>query len=190
MARYCGSTVSIIDWDQVLKICIDSDSGDLNTVTSVVDRSEASSEGALLTSYRSIIDTWKKADYDLGDIFWYDYYPGIHFDMSVQDKFAEFVNAEPRRVFVSEVFPGRMVPYHWDVEDKEEQWLKEGSLKRWICFMDQPRWGSVLVLENQCFYNTEQGAVYEWNDYRSYHGAGVCGTHKQYLFHFLGKPND
>ena len=54
--------------------------------------------------------------------------------------------------------------------------------------MDKPRWGSVLILENECFHNVEQGAVYEWDNYKSYHAGTSCGTHNQYLFHFLGRP--
>lgn len=190
MARLVGYTNNIIDWKPVLDGCKKRNDGDLNTVTSVVDRSEATAEGILLDSYRGIIDTWKTAGYDLNDIFWYDYYPGIHFDTEIQNFFASIVNAEPRRVFVSEVYPGRMVPYHWDVEDREEEWLKQGKLKRWVCFIDEPQWGSALILEDQCFYNVPQGQIWEWNNYRSFHAAAVCGAHRQYLFHFLGTPND
>ena len=188
MPKYFGTTEGIIDWDPIVEICKQSNDGDENTVTSVVDRSEAEAEGPLLQSYRSIIDTWKDAGYKLEDIIWHDYYPGEHFDIEVQNKFADIVNADPRRVFVSDVAPGRNVPYHWDVEDKEEEWLAEGELKRWVCFMDKPRWGSVLILEDECFHNVEQGAVYEWDHYRSYHAGTVAGQHHQYLFHFLGRP--
>ena len=190
MPKYVGTTTNIIDWDPVVQLCKGCNTGDKNTVTSVVDRSEAGAEGTLLHSYRGIIDTWKNAGYKLEDIYWHDYYPGEHFDIAIQTKFAEIVNAQPRRVFVSDVAPGRNVPYHWDVEDKEEEWLAEGTLKRWVCFIDKPRWGSVLILEDECFHNVEQGAIYEWDNYRSYHAGTSCGEHNQYLFHFLGRPND
>lgn len=188
MPKYYGTTQGLIDWDPIVKLCIESTTGDLNTVTTVVDRSEAEAEGELLNSYRGIIETWQDAGYNLKDIYWHDYYPGEHFDIAVQNTFADLVNADPRRVFVSEVDPGRNVPYHWDVEDKEQEWLAEGELKRWVVFMDKPRWGSVLILEDECLYNVEQGAIYEWDNYRSYHAGTNCGKDKQYLFHFLGKP--
>ena len=168
MPRYFGTTDGIINWDPIVEICAQSKNGDKNTVTSVVDRSEAEAEGSLLESYRGIIDTWRNAGYKLEDIVWHDYYPGEHFDIEIQNKFANVVNADPLRVFVSDVAPGRNVPYHWDVEDKEDEWLAEGELKRWVCFMDKPRWGSVLILEDECFHNVEQGAIYEWDNYRSY----------------------
>lgn len=188
MPRYFGTTDGIIDWDPIVQICEKCDAGDKNTVTSVVDRSEAEADGSLLESYRGIIGTWQEAGYDLKDIYWHDYYPGEHFDIEIQNRFADIVNADPRRVFVSDVAPGRNVPYHWDVEDKEEEWLAEGKLKRWVCFMDKPRWGSVLILEDECFHNVKQGAIYEWDNYRSHHAGTCVGQHHQYLFHFLGKP--
>ena len=190
MPRYFGNTKDAIDWNEVVTLCQVSTTGDRNTVTSVVDRSEAGAEGKLLDSYRDVIGTWENAGYNLKDIYWHDYYPGEHFDIEVQNKFAELVNAQPLRVFVSEVDPGRNVPYHWDVEDKEDEWLKEGKLKRWVCFIDKPRWGSVLILENECFHNIEQGTIVEWDNYRSHHSGTNMGTYKQYLFHFLGRPND
>lgn len=190
MARYLGNTNSIIDWDLIVDTCANCNTGDLNTPSGVIDRSEAEAEGELLDSYKSIMNTWISAGYNLPDIVWYDYYPGDHFDIEVQNKFAEFVNAEPRRIFVSDVAPGKNVPYHWDVEDKEKEWLQEGSLKRWVCFIDKPRWGSVLILEDECFHMAEQGEVWEWDSYRSFHAGTNCGQHNQYLFHFLGKPND
>lgn len=189
MPKYFGTTEGIIDWNPVVQACEQCTTGDKNTVTSVVDRSEAEAEGPLLESYRGIINTWQNAGYSLEEIYWHDYYPGEHFDIEIQNKFAKIINAEPLRVFVSEVDPGRNVPYHWDVEDKEDEWLKLGELKRWVCFMDKPRWGNILILEDECFHNSPQGEIWEWDNYRSYHAGTSMGIHKQYLFHFLGRPN-
>jgi len=189
MTKYVGSTEDLIDWDSVIASIIPR-SGDYNSVTSVVDRSESnwSDVPELLGSYHEIIDTWQKANYDLTNIEWWDYYPGQHFDVSIQNKFAEFVNAEPLRVFISEVMPGQCVPYHWDVEDHEEEWLKLGTLVRYVCFIDKPKFGHVLIIDQECFYNTEQHLVYEWDNYKYHHAGTNCGTEPYYLFHFLGRP--
>ena len=48
MPKFFGSTQSIIDWDPIVKKCMECTTGDKNTVTSVVDRSEAESDGPLL----------------------------------------------------------------------------------------------------------------------------------------------
>lgn len=188
MPKYIGTTNGIIDWNPIVEACYASDTGDFNTVTTVVDRSEAEAKDELLSKYHDVISTWESGGYNLSEIQWYDYYPDTHYDIEIQNKFANIVNADPLRVFVSEVHPGRTVPYHWDVEDKEQEWLQQGELKRWVCFIDKPRWGSVLILEDECFHNVTQGSIYEWNYYRSYHAGTSCGQYSQYLFHFLGRP--
>jgi len=189
MTKYIGTTKDIIDWDGVLEKIVPR-TGDYNSVKSVVDRSESNWEDdpTLLGSYHEVIGTWKKANYDLNNIEWWDYYPGNHFDASIQDKFADLVNADPLRVFISEVMPGQCVPYHWDVEDHEEEWLKIGPLMRYVCFVDKPKFGHVLIVDQECFYNAEQHLIYQWNNYRDHHAGTNCGTEPYYLFHFLGRP--
>jgi hypothetical protein len=180
------TTKGLIEWDTILSAIVPK-SGDHNTVTSVVDRSSAIDDSPLLKSYQQVIKTWNDADYDLKNIEWWDYYPGQHFDIKVQEQFSDLVNADPRRVFVSEVFPGCNVPYHWDVEDKEEEWIAVGDeLIRYVCFIDRPQFGHVLILDQECFYNVEQHTVHKWSSYKNYHAGTNCGVRPYYLFHFLG----
>lgn len=191
MAKLIGTTDGIIDWDPIVDLCAECTTGDYNSVKSVVERSEGNwrDNPELLGSYHDVINTWDQAGYNLEEIEWWDYYPGEHFDIEIQNKFAEIVDAQPLRVFVSDVRPGTNAPYHWDVEDKEQEWLAQGELKRWVCFMDKPRWGTVLILEDEAFHNVPQGQIWEWDSYRSYHAGTCMGIHHQYLFHFLGRPN-
>lgn len=189
MMKYVGSTKDLINWDAVIATIVPR-TGDYNSVTSVVDRSESNWTDApkLLGSYHEIINTWQKANYDLTNIEWWDYYPGEHFDINVKETFADLVNADPLRVFISEVMPGQCVPYHWDVEDHEDKWLELGALVRYVCFIDKPKFGHVLIVEQECFYNSEQHGVYEWRNYRNHHAGTNCGVDPYYLFHFLGRP--
>ena len=106
----------------------------------------------------------------------------------MQNKFAELVNVIPRRTFVSEVYPGRCVPYHWDVEDMEEEWLKEGDLVRYACFMDKPKFGHIFILEDEMHYNPKQHDIIEWDFYKNWHAGSNCGSEPWYLFHMLGTP--
>ena len=188
MTKRIGSTENLIDWSSLLT-SITPRTGDHNTVTSVVDRSEveAKNDSTLLNSYREIINTWKDAGYKLNNIEWWDYYPGEHFDISVQDKFAKLVNAEPRRVFISEVMPGRCVPYHWDVEDHEDEWIANGDrLVRYVCFIDKPTVAQSLILKDECFHLVPQHEVYRWDHYRDYHAGTNAGVGPYYLCHFVG----
>jgi hypothetical protein len=191
MPKRVGTTQGLINWDKVIAD-IQHHVGDHNTVTSVVDRSEAEAvdDQELLSSYREVISTWEKAGYDLKQIEWWDYYPGLHFDIEVQQVFERMFNIKPRRVFISKVMPGNMVPYHWDVEDHEKEWLKEDTLVRYVCFIDPPKFGHVMILEDNAFHNVERGEIYQWDNYRSHHAGVNGGEGPQYLFHFLGSPND
>lgn len=189
MTQYIGNTADKINWDNIIRLCQDSDYPDKNTVTSVVDRSEAEASGdsKLLASYRNVIATWQQAGYNLKDIIWYDYYPGQHFPLEVQTIFSEIVQAKPLRVFISEVLPGKIVPYHWDVEDKEDEWLeKYGMLYRYVCCIDKPRPASVMVFDKEVLYFNTQGDIFQWNSYKDYHSAANGGEYPQYYFHFLG----
>lgn len=188
MPKYIGNSADIIDWDTIVKICKASNHGDKNTPASVIDRSAEYAEGDLLSDYHVLMKNWIDAGYDMNEIEWFDYYPGEHFNINVQDKIADFVNADPRRVFVSEVYPGKIVPWHWDIEDHEQEWLAEGELRRYVVFMQKPQAGHILPLEKHLFYNMPQGDVWEWDSYKNWHSGINLGFEPHYLFHFLGKP--
>lgn len=185
MPKYIGTTENLIDWDSIIKTIVPR-SGDRNTPLTVTDR--ASRDPSLAQNdYEEIMDTWQKAGYNFKNIEWHDYYPGEHFDIEVQNKFADLVNADPRRVFISEIMPGLCVPYHWDIEDKEQEWLAQcDKLVRYVCFMDTPKFAHALVLEDKCFHLVPQHKVYQWDSYKSYHAGTNAGKGPQYLFHFLG----
>jgi hypothetical protein len=173
------TTKNYIDWDKIIRSIVPM-SGDKNTVALVVDRSEPVAT-ELVIEYRTIIKTWQDANYDLEKIEWYDYYPGDHFDVEIQNTFAKIVEAVPKRVFISEVMPGRCVPYHWDVEDEEKEWLKEGKLVRYVCFIDKPKFGHVFLFKNMdSFCSTEDFTVLSY----------VCVTnlnHEQTHKDFFGR---
>jgi hypothetical protein len=192
MAKRIASTLGIIDWKSVID-SFTPKSGDFNNPASVMERSSMDpivlADCDLTSSYVKIMDTWRRAKYDLKNIQWYDYYPGEHYDIEVQTKFADLVGADPRRVFISEVWPGHCVPYHWDVEDHEAEWLKEGLLVRYVCFIEPTNmFGHALILEDECFYNITEHEVYQWDDHKSFHAGTNAGEFPYYLFHFLGTP--
>lgn len=193
MPKRVGSTKNIINWQSVIDSIVPK-SGDYNTPSAVVARSSAELDSklddnstSLKSSYDKIMSTWNNANYNFKHIEWYDYYPGEHFSIEVQNKFADLVGADPRRVFLVELYPGKCVPYHWDVEDKETEWLAQGDqLVRYVCFVDKPKFGHALILEDQCFYNVTEHEIYEWDSYKSYHAGTNAGSEPYYTFHFLG----
>lgn len=177
---------NIIDWDTTIN-SLTLNSGDLISMSSVLEKS-TQTDKQIVSSYKQIHETWETSGYDVEKIFWYDYYPEEHFSIKVQEQFSKIVSAMPRRVWISEILPGRCAPYHWDVEDHEKEWLAQGELVRYTCFIDKPKFGHVFILEDKHFYNVNQHTIIKWNNYKNYHAGTNCGYEPYYLFHFLGTP--
>lgn len=199
---YIGSTEGIIDWDQVIAYIRQATHGDDNSIMLLdeplpeFERADrpftffSESDGVedmdeLAGSLYDLIDIWTKANYRLEDIQWIDYYPGTHFPMDVQDRFAEIVDAVPLRVFVSVIEPGTTVPYHWDIEDHEIEW-KDLNLVRYVCFMHDPVPGQLFAIDEYCFNMPEKHSIWQWKHRKNWHAAANCGFETNYMFHFLG----
>ncbi len=182
------TTENLIDWDNILNSIIP-ESGDPISMDLVLDKSTMKDKNSkLLDSYIEISNTWKNAGYDLKNIKWFDYYPDEHYSKQVETIFENIVKADARRVWISEIMPGRSAPYHWDVDDHEEEWLSKGELVRYTCFIEKPTFGHIFILDNQYFYNPDQHSIIKWEDYRLFHAGTNCGHTPFYLFHFLGTP--
>jgi hypothetical protein len=137
--------------------------------------------------FNQVIDLWKQAGYDKsGTVEWINYYPGKHFDQSVISKFEEYTNTNCVKAWVSKIKPGKYAPYHWDIDDHEEEYLKQGKLVRYTAHPCVPSKGQVLIVDKQVFHMEQRGNVYKWEDHRAWHGGGNCSFEPKYLFNFLG----
>jgi hypothetical protein len=133
-----------------------------------------------------IMKQLESAKYDFSSVDWIDYYPRVHFDNTCVDEFSKLVDHEICRAWISRVDPGKNAPWHWDVDNQETEFLKLGKLKRWTCFITEPKVGHSLIIGNKGFYNEPAGTIYEWPNYREWHCAANCGLEPQFLFHCLG----
>lgn len=182
------TTEHLINWDKIISSIVPQNS-DVISMATVLDKSSTIKENPeLLDSYDQIAETWQAAGYNLKNIKWHNYYPGEHFDRVVEFSFEQLVNAKARRVWISEIAPGITAPYHWDVEDHEKQWLEEGELVRYTCFVEKPTAGHIFVLGDKHFYNARQHSIIKWDNHKQYHAAANCGFRSFYLFHFVGTP--
>jgi hypothetical protein len=89
-------------------------------------------------------------------------------------------------VFVSEIKPGRMAPWHFDIDPNEEENKKKGNLIRFHLHLSKPENGHVFIVEKEIFYNIPQGNVYRWNNLSAWHAGTNCGIVPKYLFSFKG----
>lgn len=130
---------------------------------------------------------WKNSGYiESQSVEWINYYGGTHFDISVVEKFADLVNADPYNVWISSTMPGKCVPWHWDIIDKYQQYQHDPSVVRYSFFLDKPQIGKIFVLGNEAFHMIEQGSVYKWKKWDEWHLGFNCGFDQKFLFHFIG----
>jgi len=137
--------------------------------------------------FDEIIQLWQHAGYDkAGTVEWINYYPGKHFDAKIIEDYSSWLGYKCIRAWVSSIRPGRYAPYHWDIDDAEEEHLKLGELTRFTTHMGISEPGHVFIVDNQVFSNQESGYTHQWSNHRAWHAGGNCGFKKKWLFNFIG----
>ncbi len=139
--------------------------------------------------FNEIISLWRDAGYTTEKVEWINFYPDVHFDKIVSDAFAKQVNATHIRSWISCVRPGKSAPWHQDIDDNMDQYLKLGQLVRYTCHISKPEHGQVMLVEKESFYMIPQGTITRWPSILAWHGASNCGFSNHYLYHFLGYEN-
>lgn len=177
MIRFLGNTGNAIDWDKVIA----------GLANSQHDIGPAHKAGDPIPKLNEVTDIWNKEGYksvaEGGTVGWDMFYPGVHYDMSVQDKFCELFRIVPKSgSWISRIWPGHQAPIHWDVQDHEAELLEKPDTLRWHCHIGKPEFGHVFVCDNELFYNRQQGDVFQWDSRRYWHAGSNCGLVPKYLF--------
>ena len=136
--------------------------------------------------YKKIYAEWEKANFNMNAIKWTNYYPGKHFDQSVVDDVAKFLNIGVHRAWISRIDPGYFAPWHWDADDNLEEYESKGEVKRYSIFIGNSSPGHFFTVDNETFSNSTQGATYKWKNYKSWHAGANAGLTPKYMFHILG----
>jgi hypothetical protein len=177
MKNFIGNIDKIIDWDAVINNLTD---GKIKTIGT----SDHLDEGL---GFDNIFSDWKIAGYfEINSIEWFNYYPGEHYEASIDDKFAKFVNKKCARSWISMIKPGKCAPIHRDIDDHIEEYKKLGPLSRYTCHISEPQIGHIFLLEQDFFHNEPRGSVYKWGSYDNIHAGGNLGWTPKYLYNFLG----
>lgn len=136
---------------------------------------------------KKMAETWKSAGYlDNDSVEYINYFPGQHYDNSFTDRLSSLLNLRHCRSWISSIRPGRCVPWHWDVEEKEDEYAAMGEVMRFTIFIDTPQVGQVFILDDKCFHMIPQGDIYKWNNWKDYHLGFNCGLDTKYLMHYIG----
>jgi len=136
--------------------------------------------------FNEISTLWESAKYTSVQVEWINYYPNLHYNKEVENKFSQIVNCKPIRSWISCLRPGKNAPWHQDVDDNLSEYNKLGKLVRYTCFIHDPAYGQLLMIEDKSYYMQSKNTIIKWNNFLDWHGASNCGFKKQYLYHFLG----
>jgi hypothetical protein len=137
--------------------------------------------------FNEIIDLWQQAGYDTaGTVEWINYYPNKHFDNKLVIQYEHYTGVTCARAWISKIRPGRYAPYHWDIDNNEDEFLKQGELVRFTTHMSTPIPGQVFIVSDQVCHMEPVGNTYQWDSYKDWHAGGNCSFESKYLFNFLG----
>jgi hypothetical protein len=178
MIEFIGNCTSV-DWDSVI-----------DSIAELTGEARTYNKDFYLNvdgRFNEIIEIWKTAGYDKSNsVEWINYYPDKHFDSAVVKQFEEYTGTTCARAWVSKIRPGKYAPYHWDIDDYEEEYLAQGQLVRYTAHPCVPTLGQVLIVEEHLFHNEAQGNVYKWASHHNWHAGGNCSFKPKYLFNYLG----
>jgi len=182
MAQFIGNSNDFMKWNELMSV--------LKNVAPRERGSEQSDDIHIDNEkVQNLMKLWEhKGIKDSPDIHWIDFLPGEHFDIEWVEKFANWLGVEPAGAWVSAVPPGYMVPWHPDYKDpdQEREWLSKGYLYHYTCYICEPSFGQVSIIDGHAIYNASQGDVYEWDDWQDWHGGLNMGLHTKYMFNFFG----
>jgi hypothetical protein len=135
--------------------------------------------------FGTIGDLWNRAGYDVNSIEWFNYYSGKDFPEQYSLDFGNLFNADPIKVWISKIRPGRCFPRHWDADYKEDQY-KGKQLVRYQMFLKDYEFGHIFILEDTPILAHKQGDVWRWRNHLVWHGGANIGFKPKYIFNFLG----
>ena len=135
--------------------------------------------------YSEIYTMWKDANFNMSAIKWTNYYPCKHFNNNVVKQIAEHLNVNIYRSWISRIDPGFFAPWHWDVDDSEEEYLQKGNPVRYSCFIEEPAHGHIFIVGDNYYYNQPHGTLIKWNNYKDWHSGINAGMTPKYMFHLL-----
>lgn len=137
--------------------------------------------------YAEIYDMWRSANFNLASIKWSNYYPSINYTQDLVDDVAKYLRLKGvHRSWISRIDPGYYAPWHWDVDDKEAEYLSKGPIKRYSIMLGKPTIGHVFILDEDHLYNVPEGSIFKWKDYKSWHAGINAGMMPKFMFHIIG----
>jgi hypothetical protein len=136
--------------------------------------------------YLEIYEKWQKANFNMSAIKWINFYPDKHFDQEIVDVVAEDLELTVHRAWISRIDPGYFAPWHWDADDNLKSYESKGDITRYSIFMTKLSPGHFFTVDNRTFSDFQQGSIYRWQSYKSWHAGANAGLTPKFMFHIIG----
>jgi hypothetical protein len=137
--------------------------------------------------YADINAMWEQANFNPASMQWINYYPEKDYSQALADDVAFYLRLNGvHRSWISRVDPGYMAPWHWDVDDKEQEYLAKGEIKRYSITMCPPTTGHIFIVGEDYLYNVPSGSIFKWKNHREWHTGINGGLTPKFTFHILG----
>jgi hypothetical protein len=136
--------------------------------------------------YLSQTSALQQVGYNDHTVEYRHYTAGEHFSLEYAQWIGEIVGCTPLMCWVSEIRPGKCTPWHWDINPRENEHKKQGSLVRYFAFLSKPQPGHIFVTEYDAYYNELQGTIYQYSDIHAWHAGSNVGLTPKYLLTLTG----
>lgn len=174
-------TVIDFDWDSVIEQCL-SHSGNRLTYTH--------SSFPNTKEFRELDKMWQDAGYEHNSpsIEWINYFPEVHFDKKIVNIFEDSLdrNLKPWMVWISRIRPGKMAPWHYDAHQHIDEFKKYDNPVRYTCYIQEPTFGHVSIVDDVAIYKPKRGSIYEWPSYDAWHCGMNGGFADKFMFNYWG----
>lgn len=169
----------MINWDDIISDLLTKDG---NPITTDPDIWHLDTPG-----YDEIYNAWKAANFNLATIKWINYYPGKHFSKDIVEEVAQQLGLKGiHRSWISRIDPGYMAPWHWDVDENEQEYLVHGPIIRYTVIIKEFAHGHIFIIGDKYFYNLYKGKSICWDNYREWHSGINAGMEPNWLLHIVG----
>lgn len=136
--------------------------------------------------YLEIYKMWEDGNFNMSAVKWINYYPEKHYDKEVESTVALELGIVPLRSWISRIDPGYCAPWHWDVDDNEQEYLTNGKLHRYSIFIEHPKPGHIFIIDDKAFVFQPYGTIIKWDNYRAWHAGSNVGVEPKFMFHIIG----
>lgn len=172
--RFVANCSDLINWQAI----IDDISHKPGTAI-IPDREKLAS-----AEYDALFEKWDNCNFNYSSVKWINYYTE-DLCQDVASIFEDLLGVTHIRSWVSRIDPGYSAPWHYDIDDNEQEYLKLGQLRRFVCYIGKPLPGHISIVEDSCHYLEQEGNIYEWTNYRAWHAGANVGLAPKFQYNFL-----